>query len=96
MTQCPKCGRNVAGTNVCECGYLVGWIRWNQANFELALKRGWRVLLCSPTPANPGGLGVLIHPNRDCQHSCCRFYPLKHRHRADNIEEIVILDEDKP
>ena len=95
MMKCPKCGRNnTPETNICVCGFAEGWRRWNQNRFDLALKEGWRVLKCPPTPANPEGVGVLVHPNRDCQHSCCRSYPLRHRHRADNIEEIVILDED--
>jgi len=91
---CPKCGRNnVPETNVCECGCPVGWIRWNQNRFELALAQGWRKLKCPPNPACPKGVTVLVHPDHDCQHSCCPFYPMRHRHRADDIEKIVIEEQ---
>jgi hypothetical protein len=94
LTKCPKCGRMVPLTK-CVCGYLVGWIRWNRESFELALKQGWRVLKCPPTPACPAGVSVLTHTDIACKHECCRYYPLKHWHRANNVEEVV-LEEDKP
>lgn len=96
FTRCPKCGRdNSPETNICECGFAEGWRRWNQNRFDLALSRGWQKLKCPPSPACPTGSTALVHPDKNCEHSECRYYPLKHRHRADDVQEVVIED-DKP
>ena len=91
---CPKCGRrNASETTVCVCGYLVGWIRWNRKVYEHALAQGWRKFECPPSTAHPGGLAFLVHENVDCVRSDCPFYPTRHRHRVDDIQQILIAEE---
>jgi hypothetical protein len=92
LTKCPKCGRMVPPTK-CACGYQIGFIRWNRGTLELALKQGWRVLKCPPSKAFPAGIGVLVHPDRDCEHAECPYYPRRHRHRASDVNEIVLIDD---
>jgi hypothetical protein len=94
LVRCPKCGRMTPPTQ-CICGYQIGLIRWNRRSLELALARGWRVLKCPTSPEYPKGVSVLTHPDVACQHECCRYYPVKHWHRANNVEEVV-FEEDKP
>lgn len=96
LTECPGCGRIRPNVD-CECGYQVdGWVKWCESIHDLRIAEGWRVLKCPPSRAFPNGVGILVHPDHDCTDSCCRFYPTRHRHRVENIEEIVIIEEDKP
>jgi len=89
-TKCPKCGRDVPGMEDCVCGCRARWIAWCQSVHDLGIARGWQELKC------PNGVSVFVHPDEDCEHPECRFYPIRHRHRVDDIEEIVIVEEDKP
>jgi len=94
MTECPKCGRMVPPTK-CVCGYEIGLIRWNQGTLKLAIKQGWRVFKCLPTPECREGVSILVHADRNCTSSYCPHYPTKHRHGAPDVNEIVLVD-DKP
>ena len=96
MTKCLNCGRDVPGIEDCECGYRLGWIQWSKSVHDLRITQGWRELKCPPSSAFPKGVAILVHPDQDCEDSCCRFYPIRHRHRADDVEEIVRIEEDKP
>jgi|SRR5208282_476894 len=91
LTKCPGCGRIRPANENCACGYQVdGWVRWSKSVHDLGVARGWQELKC------PNGVTVMVHPNENCEHECCRFYPTRHRHRAENVDEIVTIDEDKP
>jgi hypothetical protein len=92
LTKCPKCGRMVPTTKDCDCGYRFAWIKFCKANFDHALQQGWRVLRCPPTPVSPMGVSILVHPDKQCTNSACRFYPLKHRHFANDVQAVVIED----
>ncbi len=97
LTKCPGCGRIRPGDENCACGYQVGgWNRWCESVHNLRLAQGWRELKCPPSRAFPNGVGILVHPDHDCTDSCCRFYPTRHRHRAENIEEIELIEPGGP
>ena len=95
FTRCPKCGRIVPAAKDCDCGYGLAWINFNRANLNHALEQGWMRLPCPPSLAFPKGVTVLVHPNENCNHEECPYYPRPHRHRASNVEEVV-FEEDKP
>jgi len=88
--RCPKCGRMTPPTK-CVCGWLIGLIRWNQGTLELAIKQGWRVFKCPPTPDCREGVSILVHDDRNCTSSYCPHYPTKHRHRTSDVKDIVII-----
>jgi len=88
LTKCPGCGR-IRPNEDCACGYQVhGWVRWSKSVHDLGVARGWQELKC------PNNVTVMVHPNEDCEHPECRYYPIRHRHRVENIEEIVLLEDD--